>query len=128
MDINRREDIIQLINRFYEQVRADDTIGFIFNDIMKVDWEAHLPVMYDFWETILLDTGSYQKNTMSVHFDVNRKIPLEEKHFKRWIELFNATVNELFEGEIANLAIKRAKSVAEVMLLKMQQINKRNSK
>jgi hemoglobin len=124
MDIKTRTDIELLVNSFYKKVTQDDTIGFIFNDIVNVNWETHLPVMYDFWETVLLDTGSYQKNTMAVHFEVNRKIPLEEKHFKRWLELFNSTLDELFDGETAQLARKRAKSVADLMLFKMEQVNK----
>ena len=123
MDITTREDIMQLVNRFYEQVRADDTIGFIFNDIAKVNWEKHLPVMYDFWETILLDTAAYKENVMGVHFSLNRKVPLEEKHFTRWLQLFNSTLDSLFQGEVAELARKRAGSVAALMQFKMKQEN-----
>lgn len=123
MDINTRNDIELLINFFYDKVKQDETIGFIFNNVMKVNWEQHLPVMYDFWETILLDAASYQRNTMAIHFDINRKIKLEEKHFNRWLELFTSTVTELYQGEIAELAKKRAKSIAEVMQFKMKQEN-----
>ncbi len=123
MDIASREHIIQLINRFYEQVTQDETIGFIFNDIAKVNWEKHLPLMYDFWETILLDTAAYKENVMGIHFSLNRKVPLEEKHFKRWLELFNSTVDSLYQGEIATLAKKRASSIASLMQFKMKQEN-----
>ncbi|HEY6504463.1 MAG TPA: group III truncated hemoglobin, partial [Chitinophagaceae bacterium] len=78
---------------------------------------------FDFWETILLDTAKYTRNAMGVHFEVNRKVKLEEKHFNRWIELFTATVDELFRGNIAEMAKKRARSVADVMLIKMNQEN-----
>jgi hemoglobin len=120
-DIKSRDDIIRLITSFYEKVTADPLIGFIFNDIMKVNWEAHLPVMYDFWESQLLDEHKYTRNAMGVHFEVNRRIKLEESHFDRWLELFSSTLDELFTGDVAESAKKKARSIAAVMLFKMQQ-------
>ena len=121
MDIASRNDIELLINSFYEKVKKDDTISFIFNDIARVNWEQHLPIMYDFWETLLLDASSYSKNAMEVHYTLNRKIPLEEKHFQRWLQLFFETVNELFIGNIAAMAKTKAKSIAGLMQYKMKQ-------
>ena len=121
MDIQSRKDIELLINTFYEKVKKDDTIGFIFNDIAKVNWEQHLPIMFDFWETLLLDVVSYSKNAMEVHYTLNRKIPLEEKHFQRWLQLFSETVDDLFTGNIATMAKTKAKSIAALMQFKMKQ-------
>ena len=123
MDIGSRKDIEVLVTSFYDKVIKDPAIGFIFNGIMRVNWEKHLPIMYDFWETILLNETKYSNNTMGVHFEINRKIKLEEKHFNRWMELFTQTVDELYQGEIADMAKKRAKSIATVMLFKMNQEN-----
>lgn len=123
MDINSRGDIERLVNGFYTKVKQDPVIGFIFNEVMKMNWEEHLPIMYDFWETLLLNKTSYTRNAMGVHFEVNRKVKLEAVHFNRWIELFTGTVDELFDGEIANMAKKRARSIAEVMLFKMNEEN-----
>jgi len=53
-DIENRTDIEQLVRSFYDKVNTDDTIGYIFNDIAKVNWEKHFPVMFDFWENVLL--------------------------------------------------------------------------
>lgn len=119
MDINSREDIEQLVNAFYTKVKKDPVIGFIFNEVIKMNWEDHLPIMYNFWETILLDKTTYTRNAMGIHFDVNRKVKLEESHFNRWLELFTGTVDELFSGEKADTAKKRASSIAAVMLFKM---------
>ena len=122
-DISNRADVELLIQTFYDKVKQDNVIGFIFNDVVKMDWPKHLPVMYDFWETILLDANKYTANAMEKHFEVNKKIALEEKHFGRWLHHFNTTVDELFAGNVATLAKKRAKSVADIMLIKMKQIN-----
>jgi len=123
MDIQSRKDIELLINSFYNKVKRDATIGFIFNDIARVNWEQHLPVMYNFWETLLLNATSYRNNAMEVHYSLNRKVPLNETHFQRWLELFSETVDELFSGKIAISAKTKAKSIASLMQYKMKQDN-----
>jgi hemoglobin len=123
MDIQTRNDIETLIKTFYSKVVTDEAIGFIFNDVAKVNWEKHLPIMFDFWETLLLDASSYRKNAMEVHYTLNRVLPFEEKHFKRWLELFSGTVDELFTGEKATMAKKKARSIADLMQFKMKQEN-----
>ena len=123
-DITCREDIEKFIVAFYEKVKADETIGFIFTDVVKMNWEKHIPLIVDFWETILLDNPVYRNNAMEVHFDLNKKIPLQKEHFKSWLLLFGNSIDELFEGKIADLAKTRAKSIADVMLFKMNNTNK----
>lgn len=123
MDIQSRADIELLMATFYEKVKKDDTIGYIFNDIAKINWEHHIPIICDFWETLLLNATSYSKNAMAVHYTLNRKIPLEEKHFQRWLQLFFETVDDLFSGNTATMAKKKAKSIASLMQFKMAQEN-----
>jgi len=118
-DITGRKDIEVLVTRFYDKVKADDTIGFIFNDIAKVNWEKHLPVMFDFWENVLFFTGGYEGNPMDIHQHINRVVPLTKAHFTRWNELFTQTVDEWFEGANANLAKQRALSISTVMQIKI---------
>ncbi len=123
-DINSRSDIDLLVRSFYKKVRANKTLGYIFDDIIRIDWEYHIPILVDFWETILLDTGSYTRNAMGEHFKVNQLIKLEAVHFETWLQLFDTTVDENFKGEKAELAKKRAHSVAGLMQLKLEQINR----
>lgn len=118
-DISSRAEIEQLIDLFYEKVKKDTVIGFIFTDVVPINWDHHIPVIVDFWETILLDNPVYKKNAMEVHYDLNRKLPLKKEHFESWLNLFFTTLDELFEGKIATLAKTRAKSIADVMLFKM---------
>ncbi|MBS1513374.1 MAG: group III truncated hemoglobin [Bacteroidetes bacterium] len=118
-DITSRADIERLIIRFYDKVKKDDTIGFIFTEVVPINWDHHIPVIVDFWESILLDNPVYQKNAMEVHYTLNKKVPLQKEHFDTWILLFTNTVDELFEGRIAHLAKSRAKSIANVMHFKM---------
>lgn len=122
-EIANREDIALLVDSFYEKVKADGLIGFIFNEVAKVDWAKHLPIMYDFWEGLLLDGENYKRNAMEPHFKLNQLIPLEPAYFDRWLQLFEATVTENFTGDKAALAVTRARSIKGVMALKMNQIN-----
>ena len=127
-DVNSREDVELLVRSFYTKVRKNETLGYIFDDVIKIDWEHHIPILVDFWETILLDTNSYQRNAMAEHFKVNQKVKMEPLHFNTWLRLFGETLDEHFKGDKAELAKKRAHSIAQIMQLKMQQINKSASR
>jgi len=114
-DIENRKDIMLLVDTFYNRVSTDEVIGFIFNDIVKINWQTHLPVMYDFWDNALFFTGTYTGNPMNLHQHLHHIRPLDKKHFAQWIYLFNETVDELFRGDKAILAKQRAINIASVM-------------
>jgi len=124
-DIENRNDIELLINSFYNKVKKDTTIGYIFNDVAKVNWEAHLPVMHDFWETVIFSKSTYEGNPMVVHQYLHERTPLNSDHFKQWLHLFTTTVDELFEGKNAGLAKQRAAGIAAVMQIKI--LHKQNA-
>jgi hemoglobin len=119
-DIGSRADIEKMVVQFYEAVKADETIGFIFTNLVHMNWEKHIPIIVDFWETILLDNPVYTKNAMEVHYQLNNLVPLQKKHFDSWVHLFTTSIDDLFEGRIAELAKTRARSIAAVMLFKME--------
>lgn len=112
-DITSSEDIKSLVDGFYEKVKADDVIGFIFNDVAQVDWPKHLPKMYAFWEFLLLGKDTYQGNPMEVHKKLHSIIPLTEEHFTRWLQLFHETVDENFEGLVAEDAKNRSSLIVK---------------
>ncbi len=116
-DIETREDIELLIDRFYDKILADMIIGFIFSDIAKIDLDKHKPVICDFWETVLFNKAVYKRGgeVMNVHKELNKKIPLKKGHFTRWLFLFSSTVDELFAGKCAEFAKERANSIAALM-------------
>ena len=87
-DIVSSNEIKMVIDTFYEKVRADASIGFIFNDIAKVDWEHHMPIMYTFWESTVFGTGTYTRNAMTPHFVLQDKVKFTAAHFERWVFLF----------------------------------------
>lgn len=115
IDIENRADIEMVVNAFYEKVKTDDILGPVFNVLIPVNWDTHLPVMYQFWENIIFYTGSYTGNPMTLHKYIQNKISISVDQFDRWIQLFNQTTDELFEGKNASLAKQRAAGIAAVM-------------
>ncbi len=123
-DISNRSDIETIVNTFYSKVRADDVLGFIFNDIAHVNWEKHLPVMCNFWEFTTLGTGNYAGNAMTPHFALNEKIKLTGAHFERWLKLFFETIDTLYSGKNAETMKKRAGNIASLMEHKLNDTNR----
>ena len=118
-DIQTREDLHLLMSEFYKKLLADDKISFIFTEVAKIDLEPHLWELVDFWEQILFDTGSYRKNVMQLHMDINQKSKLSGEHFTIWLHYFNTTIDENFSGQTAENMKTRALSIATVMKIKM---------
>ncbi len=121
-DIETREDIKNLVDTFYTAVRKDNLLGSIFNDIAQVDWQEHLPKMYDFWETALFHLAKYKGNPLQVHALLHQKTTLRKEHFDRWLALFKQTIDERFKGQKAYLAKTRANSIAVVIRAKLNTI------
>ena len=114
-DIQTREDIVRLVDQFYNRVQASEAIGKIFQ---HVDWVHHKPIMYSFWSTMILGEQSYQRNPFEKHMPLN----LGQEHFAEWLRLFQLTVDELFEGPNAVQVKERAQTIANVWQFKMSQI------
>ena len=120
-DITTGEDVKLLVDRFYDKIKADKLVGFIFTEALKVNWEKHLPVMYGFWENALFFTGGYSGNALRKHMNIHKAIPLQKKYFVRWLQLFNETVDAHFEGPTALLAKQKANSIAAIIQVKIKQ-------
>jgi hemoglobin len=114
-DIRSREDIVRLVDAFYDRVRADTLLGPIFDEVARVDWATHLPKMYAFWDSVLFASAGFKGNPLAVHRALARRTPLTGVEFSRWVGLFVETVESLFEGPMAEEAKARAARVAMVM-------------
>lgn len=122
-DIQTRTDIETLMRAFYNTLLQDDAMAHIFNDVAKIDLEAHLPHIVSFWEGVVLNTGDYRKNVMQVHLNLNNNVSLSKERFDTWLDVFFATVDSLFIGPNAEKIKTRALSIATVMEMKMQSAN-----
>ncbi|HQZ97044.1 MAG TPA: group III truncated hemoglobin [Pyrinomonadaceae bacterium] len=127
-DIQNREDIDALMKMFYSRAIKDDVIGYIFTDVARLDLDRHLPIIGDFWETIVFHTGDYQRHgrhPLLVHGELTEKTPLLPEHFTRWLEIFTETVDGTFSGERADFIKVRARAIADRMLHYVGEINER---
>lgn len=111
-DIADRDDIRDLVVTFYTRAFQDELLGPIFTDIAKMDLDAHLPVMVEFWSTVLLGERSYRGGAFVPHAELHEQVPLTWQHFTRWMAIWFATVDEHFAGPIADAAKFRAERVA----------------
>ncbi len=121
-DIQNLTDIELLVNTFYEKVRANSILGYIFDDVAQINWESHLPKMYSFWASLLLGEHSFSGNPMQKHIELSKLTTMSNIEFSEWILLFTETVNELFEGEKAEEAKIRASNIARLMLYKIETV------
>jgi len=119
-DIASRADCERLVRAFYGRALTDPIIGFLFTDVAKLDLEAHVPRITNFWETILLDAHSYGGGAFRPHLELNSKAPLQRGHFERWLYLWGLTVDELFSGPHAELAKAHAERVARAFYARLQ--------
>lgn len=120
--IESRKEIEQMVDHFYAEVRKDDILGEIFDRIIQDRWPEHLEKMYRFWETVLLDKHSYFGSPFAPH----AKLPVERRHFERWVYLFKKTIDRHFEGEKADRAKWQGERMAEMFHLKIKYFRENN--
>ena len=115
-DIRDLNDIKLLVDSFYGKVRENPMLQDIFNTIIQDRWPEHLSKMYSFWQTVLLEEHTYYGSPFVPH----AKLPVELEHFDKWLLLFNATVNDLFQGEKAEKAKWQGQRMAEMFHSKIE--------
>lgn len=123
-DIENLEDIKVLVDTFYGRVQQNEFIGPIFESKLAGRWPEHLEKMYAFWETILLEEYTYRGKPFPPH----AQLTVESEHFEEWKRVFNATVDELYEGKRAEEAKWRGERMAAMFLSKIQYFREANMK
>ena len=103
-------------------------MGPIFNNIIK-DWDSHLELLTDFWESQLLLKRKYIGNPIAVHQEVDKKMnhSITPEHFGLWLNEWFATIDELFEGEVAWIAKNRAQKMSTMLYMNIYQHRARNN-
>lgn len=104
--------IEKLVRAFYDRVRGDALLGPVFAAKI-VDWEPHLQQMCAFWSSLALMSGRYHGRPMQMHLP----LPVQAKHFDRWLELFESAAREICPPQAADHFIERARRVAESLEL-----------
>ena len=114
-DLDSRENIALFVDRFYEQLLADEQLAPIFVDVAEIDLSVHLPHIKDYWCKLLLGEKKYQRHTMDIHRQLHSKQSLQATDFQRWLGFFISTVDADFAGERACHAKQVATAIAANM-------------
>jgi len=122
-DLQNQEDLYLMVNEFYKKLLSDDSISYIFTEVVKIKIEEHLPILVTFWSQAILGTGGYTNNLTQIHLDVNAKEYLSPELFKIWLNHFFSTVDEHFKGQKAEQLKTQALNIATIMQIKIAQQN-----
>jgi len=106
----RDEGLLPLLVDFYERVERDELLAPYF---AVVDMTAHMPVIVDFWSTMLFHTGRYSGNAFRPHLAMPGLTPA---HFTRWLAIMEATI----DTHAAGAAAEHMKMLAHRIALSMQ--------
>src|SRR5699024_6880957 len=71
-----------------------------------------IPVMADFWETILFRVRRDYGHVQDVHGTVHDRTALSSRHFVRWLTTWYDTVDEMYNGPLAERAKTQAARIA----------------
>ncbi|MEZ2210073.1 group III truncated hemoglobin [Sinorhizobium sp. CB7] len=91
------EQISEVLRKFYDRVRKDDQIGPVF--AVVEDWDEHLERLGEFWSSVMLMSGRYKGNPVSMHLMHAPRIRPEM--FSRWLELWRITTDEILPSQSA---------------------------
>jgi hemoglobin len=119
-DIKNREDIHLLVSSFYEKVKKDDILGPFFTGKI-LDWDKHIDHLTDFWESSLFLKTKFNGDPLKKHIevDVENSNSIGPEHFGIWLNLWYQTVDELFKGDFAENAKRRARKMGTFLYLKI---------
>ncbi len=118
-DIETRADLEVVLARFYDTALADEAIGKFCTEVVPLHLPTHLPLILDFWESVVFGTRGYSKDVMRIHRHIHNLAPISKAHLDRWYHLFSTTVAEHFSGNKATLMMQRARSIATMMDIKL---------
>lgn len=111
-DLINRTDVEALLRRFYGRVLDDEVLREPFTEVRIRGLDSHIPVMADFWETMLFRAGLYHGRVLDAHRRVDDRTALSSRHFLRWLTMWNDTVDEMYQGPVAEHAKVQAARIA----------------
>lgn len=118
-EIKSRGDIHLLVTQFYKKVRKDQVLESFFDRIE--DWDEHFERLTTFWESSLFLQTKYYGNPLEAHVKADKEhdSKITELHFGIWLNLWYQTIDELFVGEVADNAKRRARKMGTFLYLKI---------
>ena len=117
-EIQRRANVIGideayislLVDEFYRRIRAEETLGPIFEEAIGDRWDYHLPRMKSFWASVALNAGTYSGQPVPAHKKLSR---VQQSHFQTWLALFRQTLQDTAPTpEAVDYFMERANKIA----------------
>ncbi|HVB89876.1 MAG TPA: group III truncated hemoglobin [Beijerinckiaceae bacterium] len=100
-----------IVAAFYEKVRADPTLGPIFERAIGQDWEAHIEKICAFWLTATrLQAGYKGGDFLPAHF---RFEGMDPRLLPRWLALFRETVAQMCPPQVGEALVDIAERMAQ---------------
>lgn len=107
-DITREADVKIIVDTFCDKINQDEVLSPVFSAVSRVYWPQHLFTMYNFWSAALF--GPKADKSQAAPRDMG--LPIEGPHYRRWLSLFDAAVQENFAGPKADEAKFKALNIA----------------
>ncbi|MEQ8322334.1 MAG: group III truncated hemoglobin [Rhodospirillales bacterium] len=109
--------ISELVETFYGRVRADATLGPIFDKKIGDNWVPHLARMKDFWASVAMNAGRYNGKPVPAH---TKLTGVDASHFQIWLGLFRQTLQETApSADVIPYFMERAERIAKSLQLAM---------
>lgn len=103
-----RQDIVRLVDAFYDNIQADPVLGPIFNPAVH-DWAEHKATLVKFWSSVALGSKEYRGNPMAAH----QPHPIIDEHFSHWLALWRDTAHQQLPAEHAEMLYGYAQRIAQ---------------
>ena len=113
--ISTREEIHDLVVRFYREIAFDELLAPVFVEVAEVDWSVHIPKLIDFWCRVLLGHPGYDGFVLGAHQRVHELELFRPELFDRWYLLFVETLDQGWRGPIADGAKIHAARIAATL-------------
>lgn len=118
-DIRSISDIQVIVDAFYEKATTDSLIGHFFTEVMTIKLSDHLPIIYQFWDSVLFGSATYKGNVMIKHLDLHSKSEISDNHLNRWLDLWEIIVSEHYAGAKTEEIIEKARNIKYLMAYKI---------
>ena len=114
-DLDTREEIHDLVVRFYREIAFDELLAPVFVEVAEVDWSVHIPKLIDFWCRVLLGHPGYDGFILGAHQQVHELEAFRPELFDRWYLLFVETLDQGWRGPMTENAKIHAARIARTL-------------
>lgn len=113
------EEVVRMVEVFYERVRADATLGPLF-EAQVPDWNWHKAHLVAFWSALLRGTRRFHGAPVSRHLEMPG---LSAELFEHWLALFQQTTAECGNPDMQRVADEAARDIGNTFWMRYQRFH-----